>query len=479
MAAKTNKNKVGELASKAFYNLLKTNLSDNALYAGVSFIQDSEWNAYTGSSDSESTFWGGFDSEYGPLDKNFYDQTMYSMHKVLAGGISRVVPRRDWVYGTTYNSYPSNDSYALVRSYDSGYVVLGVYRCLFSPGTPSEYAPTTTSNVPMTLSDGYVWKYLYTITNSQAIRFLNDSWMPIVERLSPDEISEMTADSVNYTQYISQINAQQGEVYDVSLDSEVLRTAITTDSDLRVAFEFGSANFIGLDNKLSKPSKTFKLQVIWDEAANKFSKRLVEPGSSYIGPVSMHLDSDMPAVPGLIASVAPGEGHGANIPSELGARTILISVRSISDEVSKAVYNGSLYNLLTLHENPIDRNTGRTATDEFYITCNYFETDEALDYKVGDTIRPFFNDDGRRGMIISNVDQKAYYISPKQGREFDIFSDSEVVCLENGNKVRTITKSYTRDIVYGSSSLLLADYKETYVVRNEDQIESFNFILSF
>ena len=52
MAAKLEKNKVGELASKSFYNLLRTSLEDESIYVGVSYFPDSDWNAYSGSRDS-------------------------------------------------------------------------------------------------------------------------------------------------------------------------------------------------------------------------------------------------------------------------------------------------------------------------------------------------------------------------------------------------------------------------------------------
>lgn len=479
MVAKTNKAKVGELASKAFYNLLKTNMTDNAIYAGVSYISDSEYLRYSGSLDSESTFYGGEDSEYGTLDKNFYDQTMYSMHRALPGGVCRVVPRIDWVYETIYESYPSKSSYVLVREYDSGYLTFNVYRCLFSPNKPSLYAPTTSSNVPMKLGDGYVWKYLYTITNSSAIRFLSEKWMPVVERLTKTEIAEISSDSVRYNQYISQINAQPGEVHDIVIDSDALVTYIQGDSDFDNTFNWKSINLIGLDHGLNKPSNTFKVQLTWDSEYNKFTKTLIESGSGYIGPVSIQIDSDKESIGGITCFASPGEGHGADVPVELHASNTMVSVRNVPDENNKVVYGGSEANLLTLQLNPIDKNTNLIATGDFYVACNYFEIDENITYKIGEIIRPNLNDDGRRGLVVSTVDKKVYYVSPINGRQFDVFYDSEIISLENGNKIKTIKKSYTRDVVYGSSDLLIADYIDITITRSEGQIESFNFILSF
>ena len=479
MAAKIEKNKVGELASKAFYTLLKTSLVDESMYAGVSYFPDSDWNVYAGSRDSESTFWGGADSDYGELDKIYYDQSMYSMHKVLPGGISRVAPRRDWNYGTIYKSAPTEDSYVLVKEYTSGYVSLNVYKCLFSPRTSSLYQPSGSGAAPVTLSDGYVWKYMYTITNSESLRFLTDKWMPVSERITQAEMKDITTDSPNYSQYISQINAEQGAVYDVIIDSDTLVQTITNDSDLRVAFNWTSVNLIGIDNKTNKPSKAFRFTLQWNAGSNKFTTSLIEGGQGYVGPVSIQLDSDSGAINGLSGVMAPGEGHGANVPAELKTNSVVVSIRNIPDEANAVVYNNSMYNMISLHLNPIDKNTGSVAQNEFYVTCNSFDIEGNFSYSVGEEIRPYYNDDGRRGLIISTKGERVYYISTKQGNEFDVFSDSETISLVNGNKVRDIKKAYNREINFNSSDLLVADYKQTEVVRGEGQIESFNFILSF
>ena len=479
MAAKIEKNKVGEIASKSFYTYLKSSLDDETIYAGVSYLPDSEWNIYAGSNDSESTFWGGTDSDYGELDKVYYDQTMYSMHKILPGGITRVISRNDWTYGNIYKAFPVTSSYVIVKEYTSGYLSLNVYKCLFSPRTPSIYPPGGTGGLPVSYSDNYVWKYLYTITNSETVRFLNDNWMPVAERIKSSDFSNISTESGNYNQYITQISALTGAVYDVIIDSDILTQSINDDSDLRVAFNSNTVNLIGVDNKSNKPSKTFRITLNWDTAGSKYTTSLIENGEGYIGPVSIQLDSDANTIKGISGIVAPGEGHGSNPPGELGVNSLMVSVRNIPDEANSVVYDNSLYNMISLHLNPIDRETGLIAQNEFYVTCNSFEIEGNFNYSVGEEIRPFYNDDGRRGYIVSVKNQRVYYISTKQGTEFDTFDDSEVISLVNGNKVRSISKTYSRDINFNSSDLLVADYKETELYRSEGQIEAFNFILSF
>lgn len=481
MTAKIDKKRVGTLAAKAFYNLLKTTLTEDTIYAGVHYIPDSDWNAYAGSTDSESTFWGGLDSEYDAFDRTYYNQTMYSMHKVFPGGVSRVVPRSDWTYGKIYNSYPQEGNYVLVKDYDSGFASTNVYVCLHSPTTPSYYPPSGTSNVPFTLADNYVWKYAYSITNSQSIRFLNDKWMPVPEKISTSEYANITSDSPNYGQYVSQINAEAGTVYGVTLDSDLLHTQFTTDSDLRILFQNNKykLEMVGRDVGTNTPTQHFRLNFYFDSDSNHYYTSMLEAGKGYIGPITISYDSEAAPILGITAEPSPGAGFGSNISQELGANHIMISVRNFPDEESNVVYDGSLYNMISLHINPIDATTKLVAKDEFYITCNYFDVEDPVAWAVGDFFRPYYNDDGRRGLVISVKDGKVYYISTGYGNHYDAFADSEVLSLVSGNKVNTVKKAHNRNITFNSSDLLIVDYKETEVTRDEGQIESFNFVLSF
>lgn len=481
MTAKIDKKRVGLYAAKAFYTTLKTTMNEDTIFAGVHYTPDSDWNAYAGSADSESTFWGGVDSEYDHQDKTFYNQTMYSMHKVFPGGISRVVPRKDWVYGKIYDSYPAKDGYVLVKSYESGFAVINVYQCLFSPTTASYYAPSGSATLPFTLSDGYVWKYAYTISNSQAIRFLNDDWMPVPEKLTTAEISQLTSDSPRYPQYLAQLSTTPGSLYGVQIDSDLIHARLTADSDLRVTFESNGKkiNLVGRDIGSNMPSQHYKMRLEFDEGTKHYKTGFIQEGLGYEGPVTMAPDSDQIAIQGITPFIAPGSGFGSNIPQEMGANNVMISVRSFPDENSKVVYKGSLYNMVSLHINPIDSATQRPALGEFYVACNSFDTDLPTGWAVGEMFRPYYNDDGRRGMVVSVYDGRVYYINTGYGNENDFFGDSEVVSLLNGNKVGIISKAYSRPVSFNSSDILVVDYKDTVVERSEGQIESFNFVISF
>lgn len=95
---------------------------------------------------------------------------------------SMVVKRNDWVAGTVYDAYPvtENQNFYVVNS-DSQ-----VFKCLYNNnGTASTDEPrlslsSTSLEEPYLLtSDGYKWKYLYTISTQQKNRFMDANWMPV------------------------------------------------------------------------------------------------------------------------------------------------------------------------------------------------------------------------------------------------------------------------------------------------------------
>lgn len=119
-----------------------------------------------------------------------------SVKKISSSDVSYIVPRIDWEYGEIYDMYddaiteteptPSG----AVRLEDSKFYVLtdeyNVYKCIYNNyGAKSTWKPTGTSanmiNSPT--SDGYIWKFMYTIPISLRNRFLTVEYMPVTTAL--------------------------------------------------------------------------------------------------------------------------------------------------------------------------------------------------------------------------------------------------------------------------------------------------------
>jgi hypothetical protein len=125
-----------------------------------------------------------------------YDD-MIAVKRVTRSDISKVIRKRTWKSGVIYDMYKNNytpDSPSVngqTTLYDAEFYVMNsnyqVYKCIYngqSPtypnGRPSTIEPTgnSTSIIESPL-DGYRWKYMYTITISDYIKFVSSDFIPI------------------------------------------------------------------------------------------------------------------------------------------------------------------------------------------------------------------------------------------------------------------------------------------------------------
>lgn len=127
-----------------------------------------------------------------PPDNEQYLQ--YEAHRQFIGGkkitaadVSHVAPRYDWTSGTVYSMYRDTDIDVYLRPY---YVLTdenNVYKCLYNnKGSASTVKPTGFSTSSFTTSDGYTWKYMYTISLGEADKFLTAVHMPVKTITSSD-----------------------------------------------------------------------------------------------------------------------------------------------------------------------------------------------------------------------------------------------------------------------------------------------------
>ena len=102
-----------------------------------------------------------------------------AMQKINSTDITHVVPRYTWDGVTAYVAWDSNDG----SIYDKKFYVITsefkVYKCIIAGGGNSTVQPTQTLTVPTGESDGYTWKYMYTLTVADSEKFLTTSFMPV------------------------------------------------------------------------------------------------------------------------------------------------------------------------------------------------------------------------------------------------------------------------------------------------------------
>ena len=125
------------------------------------------------------------------VTSEFYNyDDMLGAKLIASTDVTHCIPRRNWTTGTTYDHYEHNISAANTANsgatnlFDSTFVVMNsvfaVYKVIDNDGnTASTVEPTSTSNSIFTTSDGYKWKYMYSLTSAETLNFMSTDFMHI------------------------------------------------------------------------------------------------------------------------------------------------------------------------------------------------------------------------------------------------------------------------------------------------------------
>lgn len=163
-------NRFRQAKTKQFYDRIVN--GDDLLYLGIGRSK-----AWTSDSSPDTP-------NVSPEDELSARHSIQSLKKVE--NIAYAVPRYNWTSGNTYVAYDDEDPDLASKQY---YVFntssFNVYICLKAGSGASTIEPTgTATTVPTAGADGYIWKYLYTISAPNAAKFLVNDYMPVFRNTS-------------------------------------------------------------------------------------------------------------------------------------------------------------------------------------------------------------------------------------------------------------------------------------------------------
>ena len=155
---------------KQFLSTLLQNVTDSGYYIGI----------------GKSDLWNDSDIVPNPLATGQEERNarynLQSIKNVL--DFSFVSPRFDWSFGAIYS--PWNDgvsghpinSYYVLTDENQLYICLQQAKTAEGVGSPSTVKPTGTLTTPFKTSDGYIWKFLFSIGALNASKFLAGNFLP-------------------------------------------------------------------------------------------------------------------------------------------------------------------------------------------------------------------------------------------------------------------------------------------------------------
>ena len=272
-----------------------------------------------------------------PIDSIAYskhsgDVTLYGK-KVSSKNIRRLVRRIDWAAGNRYEMY-RHDYSALrpspitnaSRLYDANYYVMNsdfrVYICIENgsfgePGSPeskgnvSQDEPTFTDLEPSRAGDsgdGYIWKYLFTVSPSDIIKFDSTEYITVPNEWQTSNdaqirsVREAADSSVNQNQIKTVYIEKKGQSYANGLGQEMDIIGDGSGGKVRVDVVGGSIT-----------------DAVVTTGGKDYSYALVD-----LGPIN---SSSTGFSANLVPIIPPSKGHGFDVYTELGTDKVLVYAR--------------------------------------------------------------------------------------------------------------------------------------------------------
>jgi hypothetical protein len=301
-------------------------------------------------------------------------ENMFAMKRVDATDIIHCSPRNLWVSGTTYVEYDDQDTNIEGKVYHVISANNNVYMCLkagsgASSTNPDDTGVTTTGVIDHSGSDGYIWKYMFTVPTSDVTKFLTTSFIPVrhIKETPPGG-----SDTALVNQYSVQTNAIDGAIYNMKITTA--GTGYTSAPTLAIAGDGASATATA---------------TVAGGAITGIT--MTAPGTGYTH-ATVTITGGGGANGAVRPVIGPLGGYGADATNDLRSHYVTINTVFTGDE-SGTIPDSNDFRQIAIVKNPIEQaneSATVTATDSmvvgnFYKILTIGTTTDALWATAGST----------------------------------------------------------------------------------------------
>ena len=443
----------------------RTMMVEQVYFSPVAVVPPNDYNAqtiYTFLSKVEP--WADDENIPAPTSDEKYKKqvfkNMFVAKRVKSSDMSPVIQRVNWTSGIVYDYYrddvdmnavdvDGNPVYTFyVRNrYDQ------VFKCLWNNNGGSstqepyfEPGSYNTNNIFQS-TDGYKWKYIYTIDLGLKVKFMDDTWIPVpVGANTPNPLQTSAGagclDAINVT--------NTGSGYDPA--NAVITITVTGDGTGATA----TSNVVN----------GHLVDVI-----------VTSPGTNYTF-ANVSISSALGSNATVIAPISPVGGHGFDPISELGARHLMITAEFNNTENNVLPVDidfhqiGLLVNPTTYSDYPIPANSEiyRTTTDLIVAPgFGVFVPDEYV--FQGNTLE----DSTFSARVLSfNTSTNVIYLINTKGT----LTLNAPIFGATSKTTRTLLSYSTPNLSPFSGYMILIENRSA-VQRSADGIEQFRFVLGY
>ena len=260
--------------------------------------------------------------------QSFVGDNMSFGKKVTSANVRRLVRRVDWTRGTKYEMYRHDYSLTNLspttkssRLYDANYYVMNseykVYICIDNgssgintAGNASLDEPTFTDLEPSKAGvsgDGYLWKYLYTVSPSDIIKFDSTEYISL-----PSDWASSTNAQISAVRNNGDSDTNENQIKKVYIDAQGLGYSQGS-HELNILGDGSGAKVIvdvDVNGKITSS--------VVSSGGKNYTYGMVDLGS---------INSSSSTKAKLIPIIPPSKGHGYDIYKELGADKVLVYAR--------------------------------------------------------------------------------------------------------------------------------------------------------
>lgn len=369
----------------------------------------------------------GRTTDWNQSPPNPVDNTQYRSHyidtslfgkKVTSSNVRRVIRKISWQKGYRYEMYrhdyslesPSPNTNSS-RLYDTNYYVVNsdykVYICIDNGssgdnvlGNLSQHEPSFTDLEPSKAgdTDGYIWKYLFTVSPSDIIKFDSTEYISVPNDWQTSINSQIQSVRENGNSEVN--NNQIKKVYIEDGGSGYSKNLSGYEVDI---LGDGTGGKVQLDTD----SNGKIINVVVSSGGKNYTYGLVDLGSININSLGT------PAK--LIPIIPPSKGHGYDVYTELGADRVLLYARF--DDSTKDFPVDTKFAQVGIVRNPTSIGSTSIFTSSEYSSLYAIKFSESLNAEpvIGEKIFQSVTDGTAYGYVAS-YDPETYVLKYFQDR---------------------------------------------------------------
>lgn len=352
-----------------------------------------------------------------PVDQSASFRDMLSLKRISPSDVSLVSQRFTWTVSTVYTQYTNDvDLFDPTSNLPPFYVItesLNVYKCLNNNGgVASTVQPTGTTTDVITLADGYQWKFMFTVSSADVLKFVTAEWFPVKTLVTNDGSS----------QWLVQQAAVPG-----TLDRVEIITTGTQYTQIPTVTIVGDGTGATAAGIIS--------------GGNVISIIVTSPGQNYTW-ATISITGGGVSANGASAKaiLSPVKGHGSDPVKELGAYFALINSKLIYDESSNFTVTND-FRKIGILKNPLlnDNVTSAVGLDYNQATRFYFGSVSGSLFNADEIVTG--STSGATGVVI-DYDSQAFVLRVAEVHGSFVPGETVVGSVASGT-LQTITGTLT------------------------------------